>query len=82
MNSGIRELDTVALLEDIPTAHAVTGAPLMLRRGQMGTVVLEYDGTAFEIEFSDRQGRSYAMLPVPASKLMVLRDTAEALAPS
>ncbi|MYC77495.1 DUF4926 domain-containing protein [Candidatus Poribacteria bacterium] len=58
-------LDTVALLEDIPT--------LRLYRGQVGTVVEEYESDVFEVEFSDSKGRTYALETLPASQLMVLQ---------
>jgi hypothetical protein len=77
MNNDIHLHDVVALLEDVPVTHFETGQPLRLRRGQVGTVVMIYDGTTFEVEFSGPDGRAYAMLPVAASKLMVLRDTPE-----
>ena len=64
----------MALLEEVPTRHFTTGAPLTLRRGQLGTVVMTYDGSASEIEFSDVQGRAFAILPIPAGKLMLLHD--------
>ena len=51
--------------------------PLLLRRGQVGTVVMTYDGSAFEVEFSGRDGRAYALLPLKAEKLMVLREAPE-----
>ena len=66
--------DLVALLEDVPARHFATGAPLTLRRGQIGTVVMTYDGSAFEVEFCDAQGRAFAMLPIPTGKLMLLHD--------
>lgn len=68
----------VALLQELPASHFETGAPLTLPRGQMGTVIMTYDGTAFEVEFADAQGRAFAILPVPAARLIVLHD---ALAP-
>jgi hypothetical protein len=74
MNEPINMHDTVALLEDVPAKHFETGKPLLLRRGQIGTVVMTYNGTAFEVEFSGTDGRAYAMLPIPADKLMVLHD--------
>ena len=77
MNNGIQMHDVVVLLEDLPTKHFTTGQPLMLRRGQVGTVVMTYDGSAFEVEFSGRDGRAYALLPVTAEKLMLLKDTPE-----
>lgn len=67
--------DVVALLEDTPTKHFEHGQPLLLNRGQIGTVVMIYDGGACEVEFADQQGRTYAMLAVPAQKLMVLHDS-------
>lgn len=74
MKTGILIHDIVALLEDVPTHHFDTGASLTLRRGQIGTVVMTCDGSAFEVEFSDAQGRAFAMLPISASKLILLHD--------
>jgi len=65
----------VALLEEVPARHFATGRPLLLGRGQVGTVVMTYDGTVFEVEFAGKDGRAYAILAIPASKLMILRDT-------
>ena len=75
MNAAIQMHDVVALLDDVPASHFETGQPLLLRRGQIGTVVMIYDGTAFEVEFADRDGRAYALLPVPAGKLIVLHES-------
>jgi hypothetical protein len=80
MNAEIQMHDLVAVTEDIATVHFATGTPLTLRRGQIGTVVMAYDGSAFEVEFADAQGRAFAMLPVPTDKLMLLHDAPPALA--
>ncbi len=64
MSDTIRLLDVVALTEDIPS-HG-------LRRGQVGTVVERLGGDAFEVEFSDDEGESYAMLALTAAQLLVL----------
>ena len=77
MNAEIQMHDIVALLEDLPARHFLTGQPLRLRRGQVGTVVMTYDDSAFEVEFSGRDGRAYALLPVRAEKLIALRETPE-----
>ena len=69
--------DAVVLLEDTRAKHFETGQPLMLRRGQVGTVVMTYDSSALEVEFAGRDGRAYALLPVAAEKLMPLKDTPE-----
>ena len=66
--------DVVALLEDIPAKHFESGRPLHLHRGQIGTVVMTYTDGACEVEFADRDGRAYAILPVQPDKLMVLRN--------
>ncbi len=58
-------LDTVALVEDIPA--------LNLYRGQVGTIVEEYEPGVFEVEFSDFKGRTYALETLEASQLMLLR---------
>ena len=75
MNSDIHLHNVVALLEDLPVKHFATGQPLLLRRGQIGTVVMPYDGTMFEVEFAGPDGHPYTLLPIAASKLMALRDT-------
>jgi len=64
MNAQIRLSDVVALTEDIPDRG--------LRRGQVGTVVEELGGGAFEVEFVDNDGRTYATLPLKSSQLLVL----------
>lgn len=46
-------LDVVALLEDLPEIN--------LYRGQVGTIVEVYEPGIFEVEFSDNDGRAYAM---------------------
>lgn len=47
-------LDIVALTVDVPQCN--------LRRGQVGTAVETLaGGTAFEVEFSDRNGRTYEL---------------------
>jgi hypothetical protein len=63
----IQLLDVVALTEDLPERK--------LRRGQVGTVVEILDEGVFEVEFSDTDGRTYAILAVRADQLMVLHYT-------
>lgn len=77
MTAELLTHDVVALLEDIPTKHFESGRPLLLRRGQIGTVVMTYKSGVYEVEFADRDGRAYAMLPVQPDKLMVLHDAPE-----
>jgi hypothetical protein len=58
-------LDSVALLEDCPE--------LNLHRGQVGTIVEVYEPNVFEIEFSDINGRAYAIETLEEHQLMLLR---------
>lgn len=74
VTSEIRIHDLVALLENVSARHFVTGGPLTLRRGQIGTVVMTYDGSACEVEFADAEGRAFALLPVSADNLILLHD--------
>jgi len=64
MHAPIELLDVVALARDMPEAG--------LRRGQVGTVVEVLPPDAFEVEFSDDDGRAYASLAVRADRLIVL----------
>jgi Domain of unknown function (DUF4926) len=66
--------DLVALLEEVPTTHFETGRPLILRRGQIGTIVMTYEDRAVEVEFADRDGRAFAILTLRRDQLMGLRD--------
>ena len=79
VNSEIQIHDVVALLEQVAAKHFATNAPLTVRRGQMGTVVMTYDGSAFEVEFADAEGRAFAILPIAADKLMLLHDAPAAV---
>ncbi|MEH2349729.1 MAG: DUF4926 domain-containing protein [Nostoc sp.] len=57
-------LDVVALTENLPE--------LGLHRGQVGTIVEEYESGVFEVEFSDLTGKAYAIETLNASQLMTL----------
>ena len=67
--------DVVALLEETQVRHFESGRPLLLQRGQIGTVVMTYEDGACEVEFADRDGRTYALLSVAPGKLIILHDT-------
>ena len=65
MANAIKLLDVVALTVDLPKYN--------LWRGQVGTVVeILAGGTAFEVEFSDREGRTYELLGLRPEQIMVL----------
>ncbi|MBI5304520.1 MAG: DUF4926 domain-containing protein [Chloroflexi bacterium] len=66
MPNEIKMLDIVALTVDLPEYN--------LWRGQVGTVVeILAGGAAFEIEFSDRDGRTFESLGLRPDQIMVLR---------
>lgn len=75
MASEIKIHDVVALLQDLSTKHFESGLPLVLRRGQIGTVVLMLSDSAYEVEFADPEGRTFALLALRKDQLMVLRDS-------
>ena len=61
----IKLLDVVALTVDLPQDKLIVG--------QVGTVVdILADGKAFEVEFSDKNGRTYQSLGLEKDQLMVL----------
>lgn len=65
VNNAIKLLDVVALVVDLPQYN--------LWRGQVGTVVETLaEGNAFEVEFSDRNGRTYESLGLHPEQIMVL----------
>jgi hypothetical protein len=57
-------LDIVALTQDLPA--------LNLSKGQVGTIVELYEPTAFEVEFVDLQGKTYAVETLNTNQLMQL----------
>jgi hypothetical protein len=63
-------LDAVALLTDLPAQR--------LARGQVGTIVEQLDDKTLLVEFSDDQGRAYAVAPCPRADLLVLHYVPEA----
>ena len=73
----IKEYDIVALTEDISTKHPETQEPVLLRRGQVGTVLMRFDGEAFLVDFANKDGQSYAMETILARNLMLLFNELE-----
>jgi Domain of unknown function (DUF4926) len=60
----IKVLDVVALTEDLVSEG--------LRRGEVGTVVDEWNDGVFEVEFSDNSGKAYAFAALRPNQLMKL----------
>lgn len=65
INNTVKLLDVVALTIDL--------AQYNLWRGQVGTVVdILANGAAFEVEFSDRDGRTYESIGLRPEQILVL----------
>lgn len=65
MSDLMKLFDVVALTVDLPNYK--------LRRGQVGTVVeILADGAACEVEFCDREGRTYESVGLRPEQIMVL----------
>ena len=61
----IKTLDVVALLTVLPKER--------LDKGAIGTVVHIYNNKFYEVEFSDLNGQTYALLTVPSKNLLLLK---------
>ena len=69
MDTGVRLLDVVALMIDVPEQG--------LHRGQVGTVVELLAPGRYDVEFCDDEGRTYALATLSADQLLVLRYAPE-----
>jgi len=69
-SSAVAVLDVVALLAVLPDHR--------LGRGQVGTVVERLDERTLLVEFSDEEGRAYALAPCRQDDLLVLHYLPEA----
>lgn len=72
MSEMIEMFDVVALTENLPDHN--------LARGQVGTVVERLAPGVFEVEFSDGNGVTYAMLALTSQQLMRLHHAPVELA--
>jgi hypothetical protein len=62
--AGLKLLDVVALLKDIRGEK--------LTKGQVGTIVEELDGGAYEVEFADKKGKTITSLALKTEDMMLL----------
>ena len=58
----MKELDVVKLVKDFN----------ILPAGTEGTIVLEYDGTAYEVEFVDSEGETIDVLTTPVDMIALV----------
>jgi hypothetical protein len=68
---AIKLLDTVALKEDLPARK--------LRAGEVGTVVEVLGDDAYEVEFCDGAGQTYAEFALRAEQIMPLHNRGKPL---
>jgi hypothetical protein len=61
-------LDVVELLVDLPDVQ--------LQAGDQGTIVEEYDDRAYEVEFSNSQGETLALLALEPEQFVVVWQNA------
>jgi hypothetical protein len=61
-------LDVVELLVDLPNVQ--------LQAGDQGTIVEEYDDRAYEVEFSNSQGETLALLSLEPEQFVVVWQNA------
>ena len=67
MKESFHLLDVVALLDDVPNQRLIAG--------QVGTIVEILADGVYEVEFSDNDGRTYAILALKAEQIMALHYT-------
>ena len=69
-NEGPVALDVVALLAPLPEQS--------LARGQVGTIVELVNNETALVEFSDDEGRAYAIVPCRRAELLALQYSSQA----
>ncbi len=58
----LKELDVVALNKELRATHCDSGQPIVLMRGQVGTVLEVYEqGASCLVEFADKDGVAFAL---------------------
>jgi hypothetical protein len=68
----VNEYDVVALTEEHTATHALTQEALILRRGQVGTILMVFRDQDVLVDFADSSGQTYAMETVSIEKIMPL----------
>jgi Domain of unknown function (DUF4926) len=66
------EYDIVALTGEIQAIHKATHQPILLRSGQVGTILMSFEDRAYLVDFADADGNTYAMETIPCNQLMQL----------
>ena len=69
---GLKLLDVVALLKEIPGKK--------LTKGQVGTIVESLDEGVYEVEFTDKKGKTITSLALKTQDMMLLHFEMEPVA--
>lgn len=71
--SKIKLHDTITLTENITTNQFMTDKKIVIPRGQVGIIIEIYpEENAFEVEFSDSNGQTYALLSLSVEQFIIL----------
>lgn len=73
---ALKDLDAVALIAEVEAKEELTGEPMILRSGQVGTIVAVHNGQ-YLVEFSDLQNETLVMKSFSASQLPPLHRVLE-----
>ena len=68
----LKEYDVVALTSEVQAIHKETKQPILLRSGQVGTILMDFGDRVYLVDFADAHGETYAMETVPSTQLMLL----------
>ena len=67
----INMFDTIALTENLPEKQLI--------KGQVGTIVEEFNGDVFEVEFCDKKGKTLRLTSLHEKFMLVLHFDLEAV---
>ena len=74
MNGELKLRGVAAWVEVVHTQHIESGQPLLLHRGQIGSVAMTCHDGARNVEFADHHGRAFRILPLRPEPLMFFPD--------
>lgn len=69
---SFKDYNVVALTEKTQAIHKETQPPIQIIPGQVGTIIMDFDGRAYLVYFADSQGKTYAIETLLGAKLILL----------
>ena len=84
---NLQQYDIIALTAETQAIHKEIQQPIILRHGQVDTIIMNFYRPGYFVNIADIRGNTYAMETVPAAKLMQLDrtlgiNTQKAIAPA